>query len=104
MLNQATLKEKIRTIYFELISEASLYSYESLLAKMAKELNAILEALYTGLYLYDSSQNKYVEMNDETDGLKTPNFLVNINQYVDQRCGQQAASFTSGGVIFSADS
>src|SRR5690554_4468016 len=101
MINQETLKEKIRSIYFGLISEASLYSYENLLANAAKELNHILKTTYTGLYLYNNTQNKYLKIGEEIDNLTTPDFLNDINQYIEQ---QNKSPSPIGGGIFCSNS
>lgn len=89
MINQGTLKQKIRTIYFGLISEASLYSYEDLLANIAKELNQILNITYTGLYMYNNTQNKYLKMGEEIDHITAPDVLKNINQFIEKLFHQQ---------------
>lgn len=101
MINQETLKEKIRSIYFGLISEASLYSYEDLLINATKELNHLLKTTYASLYLYNSIKNKYLKIGEELDNLTTPDFLNDINGYIEQ---QNKSPLPIGGEVFCSDS
>lgn len=103
MINQETLKEKIRSVYFGLISEASLYSYEDLLAIALNELNHILKTTYIGLYLYNTTQNEYVKMEKGSEYLTTPDFLKDINQYIKQFTDQQnnGSPIIEGGILCS---
>lgn len=97
MIIHKTLKEKIRTIYFGLISEVSLYTYEDLLAKATKELNQTLRTTYTGLYLYNNTQNEYMTFGESTDDNMSSDLLQKINQSFEE---QNNPLFVNDGYIF----
>src|SRR5690625_3869206 len=84
MINHESLIEKIRAIYFGLITEVSLYTYEDLLDKAIKELGFMLETTYISLYLYNSSQNKYVKSGENIDSITSPHLLKKMKRIFEQ--------------------
>jgi len=99
MINHETLREKIRTIYFGLISEVSIYTYEDLLSKATKELNLIVNTTYIDLYLYNNTQNRYVKFGKKQDDITPPHLLMKIDQILEQH--NQTLSKTNGGILHS---
>jgi len=78
MMNYKSLQEKIRAVYFGLITDVSLYTYESLLDKATKELGFTLGTTYIGLYLFNGNQNKYVTSGESVDRIISPHFLMEL--------------------------
>lgn len=85
---QNLLQEKIRSTYFELISDIKLYTYDKLLSIVADRLANLLNTTYSAIYVYNdwnenyeikTASNKEVPMKDKVvnpDGLHGKNSAI----------------------------
>ncbi|WP_164668348.1 sensor domain-containing diguanylate cyclase [Virgibacillus doumboii] len=59
MISQETLQEKIRSTYFELISDIEHESYSKLLSKAVKQLTVLLNMTHSAVYIYNNWNKTY---------------------------------------------
>ncbi|SDQ42474.1 sensor domain-containing diguanylate cyclase [Virgibacillus salinus] len=59
MITQHNLKERIRSTYFELISDIAHFSYDELLSVVTNHLTAILNTTHSVIYIYNKWNKKY---------------------------------------------
>ncbi|WP_099158789.1 sensor domain-containing diguanylate cyclase [Virgibacillus ndiopensis] len=59
MASQKKLIEKLRSIFFELISDVATYSYDELLFMLAQQLNSLLHTKHAAIYVYNNWDKKY---------------------------------------------
>ncbi|MGP4108277.1 diguanylate cyclase domain-containing protein [Virgibacillus sp. L01] len=59
MITQNELQEKLRSTYFELISDIAHFSYDELLSTVANSLVTVVNSTHAAIYIYNNWSKKY---------------------------------------------